>query len=151
MHSKIACDHNDHDHYADDVKDIHYFTPIEKPSDSTSLVAIQQLQRLRARSEQKRSPGVRSSKRDELAISLPALCRTLYLIVYAAGPTSCVGVVAHLDGFAMICLSRRHDRCTQAVPGCQRRFGATRDLKELRSQLYDQNKLADNPIITAND
>ena len=29
MHSKIACDHNDHDHYADDVKDIHCFTPIE--------------------------------------------------------------------------------------------------------------------------
>jgi len=29
MHSKIACDHNDHDHYADDVKDIHYFTPIK--------------------------------------------------------------------------------------------------------------------------
>jgi hypothetical protein len=29
MHSEIACDHNDHDHYADDVKDIHCSTPIE--------------------------------------------------------------------------------------------------------------------------
>jgi hypothetical protein len=28
MHSKIACDHNDHDHYADDVKDVHYPAPI---------------------------------------------------------------------------------------------------------------------------
>jgi hypothetical protein len=30
MHSKIARDHNDHDHYADDVKDIHCFSPSEK-------------------------------------------------------------------------------------------------------------------------
>jgi hypothetical protein len=29
MHSKIASDHNDHDHNADDVKDIHCFAPIE--------------------------------------------------------------------------------------------------------------------------
>jgi len=29
MHSEIACDHNDHDHHADDVKDIHCFAPIE--------------------------------------------------------------------------------------------------------------------------
>ena len=28
MHSKVACDHYDHDHYADDVKDIHYPAPI---------------------------------------------------------------------------------------------------------------------------
>jgi hypothetical protein len=31
MHSKIARDHKDHDHYADDVKDIHCFTPIKIP------------------------------------------------------------------------------------------------------------------------
>ena len=59
------------------------------------------MQRLRPRSEQKRSPGARSDKRDELAISLPSLCRTLDLIAYAPGSTSCVGG-AHLDGFAMI-------------------------------------------------
>jgi len=29
MQSKIACDHDDHDHYADNVKDIHCFAPIE--------------------------------------------------------------------------------------------------------------------------
>jgi hypothetical protein len=29
VHSEIACDHNDHDHYADDVKDIHCFAPIK--------------------------------------------------------------------------------------------------------------------------
>jgi CspA family cold shock protein len=27
--SEKACDHNDHDHYTDDVKNIHYFAPIE--------------------------------------------------------------------------------------------------------------------------
>src|SRR5271155_2487911 len=92
MHSKIACDHNDHDHYADDVKDIHCFTPIEITFGvQTSLVAIQQLQRLRPRSEQKRSSGARSGKRDELAISLPALCRTLYLIAYTAGAQVALG------------------------------------------------------------
>ena len=28
MQSKIAGDYDDHDHYADNVKDIHYFAPI---------------------------------------------------------------------------------------------------------------------------
>jgi hypothetical protein len=103
------------------------------------LVAIQQLQRLRPRSEQKRSPGCDQARGTSSQSPCAALCRTLYLIAHAAGATSCVGVVAHLDGFAMISLSRRHDGCIQAVPGYRRRFGATRDLKELRSQLYDQN------------
>jgi hypothetical protein len=63
MHSKVACDHNDHDHYADDVKDIHCFTPIKiNLRCSTALVGIQQLQRLRPKSEQKCSPGVRSGE-----------------------------------------------------------------------------------------
>ena len=35
-------------------------------------------------------------------------------------------------------------------PGYQRRFGATRDLKELRSQLRDQNKQTYHPLIIAN-
>ena len=29
MHPKIACDHDDHDYYTDDVKNIHCFAPIE--------------------------------------------------------------------------------------------------------------------------
>jgi hypothetical protein len=31
MHPKITRHHNDHDDYADDVKDIHCFAPIERP------------------------------------------------------------------------------------------------------------------------
>jgi hypothetical protein len=29
MQPEKSCDYNDHDHYADDVKDIHFFVPIE--------------------------------------------------------------------------------------------------------------------------
>jgi hypothetical protein len=29
MQPKKSCDHNDHDHYADNVKNIHCFAPIE--------------------------------------------------------------------------------------------------------------------------
>ena len=29
MHSKIACDYYDHDHYADNVKYVHFFAPNE--------------------------------------------------------------------------------------------------------------------------
>ena len=123
MHSKIACDHNDHDHYADDVKDIHCFTPIEitfgvqrpwllfnncKDCDlGLSKSAHRGCDQARGMSSQ--SPCL-------------ALCRTLYFIAYAAGATSCVGVVLQLDGFAMIFLSRRHDGCTQAVPGLSETF-----------------------------
>jgi hypothetical protein len=37
MQSKIACDHNDHDHYTDDVKDIHRFVPLKITSGVQSL------------------------------------------------------------------------------------------------------------------
>jgi hypothetical protein len=47
------------------------------------------------------------------------LCRTLYIIAYAAERHSCVGVVARLDGFAMILLiapaRRMHPSCSQAL------------------------------------
>jgi hypothetical protein len=89
------------------------------------LVAIQQLQRLRPRSEQKRSPGRDQARATSSRSPCPALCRTLYLIAYAAGAT-----VA--SGWSPIWI---HPSCSRD----QRRFGATRDLKELRSQLYDQN------------
>jgi hypothetical protein len=29
MQPKKSCDYNDHDHYADNVKNIHWFAPIE--------------------------------------------------------------------------------------------------------------------------
>jgi hypothetical protein len=29
MHPEKTCDHNDHDHHADDVKNIHCLAPIE--------------------------------------------------------------------------------------------------------------------------
>jgi hypothetical protein len=31
MHAKKACDHNDHDYYADDVKNIHALHPLKEP------------------------------------------------------------------------------------------------------------------------
>jgi hypothetical protein len=40
MHSKIACDHNDHDHYADDVKDIHDPAPIRISGCSESQLLL---------------------------------------------------------------------------------------------------------------
>jgi hypothetical protein len=31
MQPEKSCDYNDHDHYADDVENIHFFAPIEEP------------------------------------------------------------------------------------------------------------------------
>jgi len=118
MHSKIACDHNDHDHYADDGKDIHCFTPIDitfgvqRPS-----LLFNNCKDCDLGLSKSAHRGTRSGERETSSQSpCLALCRTLYFIAYAAGATSCVGVVAHLDGFAMIFLSRRLNGCTHGVP-----------------------------------
>jgi hypothetical protein len=37
--SEKACDHNDHDHYADDVENIHCFAPIETLACSAAQAA----------------------------------------------------------------------------------------------------------------
>jgi hypothetical protein len=74
MHSKIACDHNDHDHYADDVKDIHCFTPIEIPSVFNDLGGYSTIARDCDRGLSKSAHRGRDQARwDELAISLPRL------------------------------------------------------------------------------
>jgi hypothetical protein len=126
MHPKIACDHNDHDHYADDVKDIHCFTPIEitfgvqRPS-----LLFNNCRDCDLGLSKSAHRGTRSDERErETSSQSPclALCGTLYFIAYAAGATSCVGVVADLDGFAMIFLSRRRDGSTQAVPWLSETF-----------------------------
>jgi hypothetical protein len=57
MQSKIACDHDDHDHYADNVKDIHCFAPIE----TTGV----------ERHWMRRSPSRCSA---ECALGIPAVC-----------------------------------------------------------------------------
>jgi hypothetical protein len=119
MHSKIACDHNDHDHYADDVKDIHRFTPIEitfgvqRPS-----LLFNNCKDCDLGLSKSAHRGTRSGERERRARNLLA---SLYAELYTSSPMrrerqSCVGVVAHLDGFAMIFLSRRLNGCTHGVP-----------------------------------
>jgi hypothetical protein len=50
MQSKIACDHDDHDHYADNVEDIHCLAPIEQRvlSATDGTLAVPMLGRMRA-------------------------------------------------------------------------------------------------------
>jgi hypothetical protein len=73
MHSKIACDHNDHDHYADDVKDIHSFTPIEIPSVFNVLGCYSTIARDCDRGLSKSAHPAQSGERDEFANLLASL------------------------------------------------------------------------------
>ena len=135
MHSKIACDHNDHDHYADDVKDIHCFTPIEIPSVSNVLGRYSTIARDCDRGLSKSAHRGRDQARG-MSSQFPclALCRTLYSSPMRRERQVALGV-AHLNGFAMICLSLRHGgyapKLSRVIRG---RFGATRYLREWRAQ-----------------
>ncbi len=40
MHSKITCHYDDHDYYADNVKYVHFFTPIETTVVSRQLFIL---------------------------------------------------------------------------------------------------------------
>jgi hypothetical protein len=71
MHSKIACDHNDHDHYADDVKDIHCFTPIELTFGVQLSGCFSKICRDCDLGLSNNAHRARSGERDELAITLP--------------------------------------------------------------------------------
>jgi hypothetical protein len=85
MHSKITYDHNDNDHHADDVKDVHCFAPIER----TSGVQRPRLL-LYDRSDNdiglSKSAHRSATRRAGLSSQSPCLglSRTLYIIAYAA-------------------------------------------------------------------
>ena len=71
MDFEIACDHNDHDHYADDVKDIHCFTPIEITLGVHRPWSLFNDCRDCDLGLSKSAHRARSGEPDELAISLP--------------------------------------------------------------------------------
>ena len=144
MHSKIACDHNDHDHYADDVKDIHCFTPIEIPSVSNVLGRYSTIARDCDRGLSKSAHRGGDQARG-MSSQFPclALCRTLYSSPMRRERQVALGV-AHLNGFAMICLSLRHGGyAPKLFPGYQRTFRSNEVSQRVARAIHllrDQNK-----------